>query len=73
MNLQYISDSQGCHIAVIIPIEEWNKITARHADLKISESSKKKPSDFIGSISRETAQQMLKDVDKSREEWERII
>lgn len=73
MNLQYISDTQGRHTAVIIPIEEWNNLTAKHDDLKLLENPKRKPSDFIGCISKETAQQMITDIERSRSEWERTI
>ena len=43
MELQYISDNAGNHTAVIIPIAEWNNITAKHEDLKelVSEPEKK--------------------------------
>ena len=73
MNLQYISDAQGKHTAVVIPIEDWNKITERHQDLKVLEEPKKKPSDHFGTLSAETAQQMITDIEQSREEWERTI
>ena len=71
MSLQYISDTQGRHTAVIIPIEDWNTLTAKHHDLKSLESSKRKPSDFVGCISPETAQKMITDIERSRNEWER--
>jgi hypothetical protein len=75
MALQYISDNSGNHTAVVIPIEEWNNITALHEDLKDLENEKvnqkRKPSDFIGSISKETAKKMILDIKQSRNEWER--
>ena len=77
MDLQYISDSSGKHTAVIIPIAEWNSITAKHEDLKelVSEPEKKytqkKPSDFIGTMSDEEAEKLRKYVEESRSEWER--
>ena len=76
MALQYISDNSGNHTAVVIPIEEWNNITALHHDLKeletaMSPNPPKKPSDFVGIISKETAKKMLLDIEKSRSEWER--
>ncbi|WP_262507383.1 hypothetical protein [Spirosoma radiotolerans] len=40
MNIQYISDAQGRHTAIVIPIEEWNNITAKHQDLKLLENPK---------------------------------
>jgi hypothetical protein len=71
MNIQYISDRQGKHTAVVIPIDDWNKITTRFQDLKDKEKTKTKPSDFRGSISKKTADELLSHVDKARGEWER--
>jgi len=77
MELQYISDSSGKHTAVIIPITEWNDITAKHEDLKEltaepeQNRTKKKPSDFIGTMSNEEAEKFRKYVEESRNEWER--
>ncbi len=78
MNVQYLSDAKGRHTAIVIPIEEWQTITARHPDLEElgkskQDTNRRKPSDFIGSISRETAQKMITDIDRSRGEWERAI
>ena len=73
MDLQYISDSNGKHTAVIIPIDEWNNITTKHQDLKTLDKPKKKPSDFRGCISKETADKLNEYVKQSREEWERDI
>jgi hypothetical protein len=76
MDLQYISDTQGKHTAVIIPIEEWNNITEKHQDLKMLEKPEKKtikakPSDFIGTLSKEDGEKMQNDIEESRKEWER--
>jgi len=73
MALQYISDNSGNHTAVIIPISEWNNITAKHEDLKKLEgtdekNNKTKASDFRGCISKETARQMIADIELSRSE-----
>ncbi|KOS07770.1 hypothetical protein AM493_18215 [Flavobacterium akiainvivens] len=38
MKLQYISDSEGNTTAVVIPIEEWNQMKARHTDLADAEN-----------------------------------
>ena len=46
MDLQYISDTQGNHTAVIIPIEKWNNLTAKHEDLKMMELPKNNASRF---------------------------
>jgi hypothetical protein len=35
--------------------------------------NKKKPSDYVGCISKETAQDMLVHIEQSRKEWERDI
>lgn len=77
MSLQYISDDSGNHTAVIIPINEWNEITAKHEDIKVlvQESgkplSKRKPSDFAGILDKEIAKKMILDIEKERGEWER--
>lgn len=34
MSLQYIHDMNGTTTAVIVPIEEWNKITERYSDIE---------------------------------------
>lgn len=39
MGLQYIVDLQGKRIAVVIPIGEWNNITAKYQDLKSLEEN----------------------------------
>ena len=69
MSLQYISDEQGRHTAVIIPIEEWNEITARYQDLKLVDALKSKPSDFRGAISDKTADALLRHTEQARTEW----
>ena len=78
MDLQYISDTEGRHTAVVIPIEEWNNLTAKHQDLKDLEKPevkkiRKKPSDFVGCISKEIAEKMIADVELSRSQWDRNI
>jgi|EndMetStandDraft_4_1072995.scaffolds.fasta_scaffold00764_7 hypothetical protein len=71
MGLKYICDNWGNRIAVIIPIEEWNKIISAHRNLKELESdskpaSNRKPSDFIGILSEETAIKMQSDIKRDR-------
>ena len=34
MNLQYIQDNNGNTTAVVVPIEEWNKITEKYTDVE---------------------------------------
>jgi hypothetical protein len=34
MDLQYISDADGKHTAVIIPIEDWKGLTLKHEGLR---------------------------------------
>jgi hypothetical protein len=48
MELQYISDSSGKRVAVIIPIEKWNDIIAKYEDIRdlINKPEQKKPSDY---------------------------
>ena len=80
MNLQYISNEHGEKTAVIIPIQEWNNLTAKHEDLKelSDEATQKqrslkkiKPSDFVGIISKEEAEEMQSYLKKARGEWDR--
>lgn len=75
MDLQYISNERCEKTAVIIPIQEWNNLTAKHEDLKeLSEkmklaegnSRKKKPSDFIGIMSKKEAEEMNNLSEKSQ-------
>jgi len=76
MALQYISDNSGNHTAVIIPITEWNNIIATHEDLKelenrVENTRQRKPPDFKGCITKETALKMISDIELSRNDWER--
>jgi len=69
MNVQYLSDAQGRHTAIVIPIEEWNNITAKHQDLKaleIANPNQTKPSAFRGAISKETADALLRYTEQAR-------
>ncbi len=74
MRLQVIQDGQGKNTGVFIPINDWEVLTQRHKDLKDLVSTepapKKKLSQLAGSLSHETAEAMLKQVEESRNEWE---
>ena len=74
MKVQVIQDGQGKNTGVFIPINDWEVLTQRHKDLKelVSTESapKKKLSELAGSLSRETAEAMLKHVKEDRNEWE---
>lgn len=43
MKVQYISDNEGNTTAVVIPIDEWNEIKARHADIAEAENDHELP------------------------------
>jgi hypothetical protein len=76
MDIQYLSDEQGRHTAVQIPIDEWKKLTEESEVFRNYEnkkSVKKKPSDFRGAISKKTANQLLEYVTQARTEWDRDI
>ncbi|MGZ3756075.1 MAG: hypothetical protein ACXVAY_20470 [Mucilaginibacter sp.] len=77
MELQYISDNTGKHTAVIIPIEEWNSITAKHEDLKelIEEKTTKSnnASRFKGLLTDEEAEKYHVYLKQARSEWDRDI
>ena len=69
MGIQYLSDEQGKRTAVQIPIQDWNKLIEESKTFKNSEkdkSSQKKPSDFQGAISKNTADQLLQYVEQAR-------
>jgi predicted metal-dependent peptidase len=75
MALQYLSDNEGNHTAVLVPIEEWEQITSKlreleHTEKQVQTDRKKKPSDFFGTIPKDVAQQMQEYVKQSRDEWE---
>ena len=77
MALQYISDNTGKHTAVIIPIAEWDDITAKHEDLKeLMEDNipkTKNASRFKGLLTKEEAEKYHKYIEESRNEWDRGI
>lgn len=74
MSLQVIKDGYGNNTGIFVPITDWEAITQKHQDLKdlvnIEPAAKKKLSQLAGSLSKETADAMLKDVEESRNEWE---
>jgi hypothetical protein len=76
MDIQYLSDEQGRHTAVQIPIDEWNKLTEENEvfrNFEKKKSAQKKPSDFRGAISKNTAEQLLQYATQARTEWDRDI
>jgi hypothetical protein len=46
MDLQYLSDTQGRHTAIVIPIEDWNNLTQTYQGLKALEEPVKKCCSF---------------------------
>lgn len=34
MTLQYLQDNKGATTAVVVPIEDWNRITEKYSDLE---------------------------------------
>lgn len=71
MDIQYLSDEQGRHTAVQIPIDDWNKLTEENEVFRNFEKKKKKPSDFFGTLNIEEGEKMQKYLIESRNEWER--
>ena len=70
MDLEYVSDSQGKHTAVLIPIEEWNYITTKHQDLKSLEKIQKRLSEkYAGKLPSDVAEELQNYVTQSRSEW----
>lgn len=74
MPLQYVTDTDGTHTAVLIPINEWELITRKYEDLKSLETTVPKPklklSELAGKLSYQTAENMLNYVAEGRNEWE---
>ena len=73
MDLQYISDTQGRHTAVVIPIEDWNTLTTKHQDLKVLEKPKNNAARFKGLLTNEEAMSYHTYLKQARSEWERDI
>lgn len=73
MDLQYISDTQGRHTAVVIPIEDWNALTTKHQDLKLLERPQNNAARFKGLLTSEEANSFHIYLRQARSEWERDI
>lgn len=73
MDIQYIKDKKGRTNAVLLPIEEWEKIKRKLEMLdQMKQQSSQKPSEkFYGSISRERADELQEELKKMRSEWDR--
>ena len=74
MPLHYITDASGNQTAVLIPIDEWERLTSKHEDLKELETKpikqKTKLSGLAGKLSKETANAMLSYVEESHNDWD---
>jgi hypothetical protein len=74
MSLQLIKDGMGKNTGVFIPMSDWDMLVNRHEDLRLlipaEAAPKKRLSEFAGTLSDETAKDMLKYVEESRQEWE---
>jgi adenine-specific DNA glycosylase len=70
MQLQVLKDGNGNNSGIFINMADWEKITQKHADLKklvdTNNTPKIKLSELAGTLSHETAEDMLKYVKKSR-------
>jgi len=77
MPLQYITDASGRQTAVMIPIDEWKRLTLEHEDLKQLETENVKPkiklSSLAGKLSDKTANAMLSYVEESRNDWDERV
>lgn len=77
MAIQYVSDDAGNPTAVLVPIKDWNNLLSKHDDIKLlvqdieQPKSKRKPSEFRGILDKEVAKQMISDIEKDRNEWEK--
>ena len=74
MSLQVIKDGSGKNTGVFVPMSDWEALTQKHEDLKllvaIEPVCKRKLSELAGTLSNDTAEDMLKYVAQSRSEWE---
>jgi hypothetical protein len=78
MELQYISDNDGNQTAVIIPINDWNKITSKHQDIKDLMENPARPKksgagQFRGILTAEEAALYHSYIKQARSEWDRDI
>ena len=71
--LQYITDKSGNRLAVVVPIEIWNNIVIRYADVKNLIEPKKRASDYKGILTKEEVKRYQEYVKQSRDEWDREI
>lgn len=73
MSLQYVSDNEGNHTAVLIPIAEWELLANKHEDLRLLEkpqiATKVKPSDYFGILPNDIADEMHAYIKQSKDEW----
>lgn len=73
MDVQYVSDAQGKPVSVIVPIEVWNSVKHNYNEFDQPQTTKKKPSDYRGSIPSEMADELREYTRKARSEWDRDI
>lgn len=70
MNLQYVTDTEGRHTAVLIPIEEWESLASKYKELKELEKPAKKLSEkYAGKLPAHIADELQAYVTQSRKEW----
>ncbi len=76
MQLQIIKDGYGNNTGIFVPMNDWDTITQKHQDLKAlvmlepATPHKKKLSELAGTLSKQTAEALLKHVEDSRNQWE---
>ena len=61
MKLQYLSDNEGNTTAVVIPIEEWNEIKARHSDIAEAENDYELPEHARAMLDERIATEKISD------------
>ncbi len=70
MDLQYLSDSDGKPTAVVIPIEDWQRLTHQHEDLRdLEQPARKTMASYKGVLSPDEAENLQSYVTQSRDEW----
>lgn len=68
MELQYVSDENGHPTAVIVPIEDLNKITFNQKEVTKKKITKKKLAEFRGIFSKEEGERFNAYIKQARSE-----
>lgn len=76
MKLQVLQDNFGKSTGVFIPIADWEIISKKYKELQSLVSfpkKKNKISELAGKLSKETADELIVELDSNRKNWEKRI